>query len=361
MKTLLTLSLPAVALPAVALLAALPAPSPARAADPDLTVFTWAGYEDPELFKPYVEKYGDAPTYVFFGDEEEAFQKLRAGFTADVSHPCSQSVVKWTNAGLLEPIDTSKLSHWPDLMKKLKEMPGFVSDGKVWMVPAEWGATGLTYNTKEVSAEDAATLQSFADPKFQGRVTIGDNVDDAYALAFLATGVKDWSHVTDEQFKAASDFLRKVHPNVVSYWQDANQLVQMMGSGQVVLAWAWNDGAARLQSEGYPVEFNRDTKEGSSSWVCGLVRLKGGSGSEQKVYDFIDAWLSPSTAEYLVNSWWYGHSNEKAMSKIPEDAMVTAGLENFAKYTDNSLVQGPMDPQQRERMIAEFEKIKAGF
>ncbi len=352
MNKLLTLSIAAVALAAAL---------PAAAADPELNVFTWAGYDDQELFKPYVEKYGDMPTYAYFGDEEEAFQKLRAGFTADVSHPCSQSVTKWTKAGLLEPIDTSKLSHWPELMPKLKNMPGFQSDGKVWMVPAEWGATGLTYNTEEVPAEDAATLQSFADPKYQGRVTIGDNVDDAYALAFLATGVKDWSNVTDEQFEAASEYLRKVHPNVLSYWQDANQLVQMMGSGQVLLAWAWNDGAARLQSEGYPVEFNRDTEEGSSTWVCGMVRLKGGSAPEEKVYAFIDAWLAPSTSDYLVNSWWYGHSNEKGMSAIPEETMETAGLEKFGQYTADSLVQGPMDSDLRERMIAEFEKIKAGF
>jgi spermidine/putrescine transport system substrate-binding protein len=352
MKTLLTLSISALALVAAA---------PAHAADPEISVFTWAGYEDPELFKPFVEKHGDVPTYAYFGDEEEAFQKLRAGFTADVSHPCSQSVVKWTNAGLLEPIDPEKLENWPNLMQKLKEMPGFVEDGKVWMVPAEWGATGLTYNTEQVPPEDAATLQSFADPKYQGRVTIGDNVDDAYALAFLATGIKDWSDVSDEELQAATDFLRRVHPNVVSYWQDANQLVQMMGSGQVVLSWAWNDGAARLQSEGYPVEFNRDTEEGSSTWVCGLVRLKGGSAPEEKVYDFIDAWLAPGTADYLVNAWWYGHSNEKGMAAVDEAAMETAGLEKFAEYTADSLVQGPMDAEQRERMIAEFEKIKAGF
>ena len=352
MKTLFTLSISVAAL-AIAL--------PAHAADPEITVFTWAGYEDPELFKPFVEKHGDAPSYAFFGDEEEAFQKLRAGFTADVSHPCSQSVVKWQGAGLLEPIDPSKLENWDDLMPRLKEMPGFVEGDTVWMVPAEWGATGMTYNTEEVPAEDAATLQSFADPKYQGRVSIGDNVDDAYALAYLATGVKDWSNVTDEQFAAASEFLRKVHPNVVSYWQDANQLVQMMASGQVLLSWAWNDGAARLASEGHPVEFKRDTREGSSTWVCGLVRLKGGAGSEEKVYDFIDAWLSPQTAQYLVTAWWYGHANEAGMSEVEPADMKTAGLENFDEYTANSLVQGPMDPARREQMIAEFEKIKAGF
>ena len=61
-----------------------------HAADPDLVVFDWAGYEDPEFYTSYNEAHGDAPTFSFFGDEEEAFQKLRSGFQADAAHPCAQ-------------------------------------------------------------------------------------------------------------------------------------------------------------------------------------------------------------------------------------------------------------------------------
>ena len=71
------------------------------AADSDLIVFDWGGYEDPGFFGAYVEKYGDSPTYSFFSDEEEAFQKVRAGFRADLGHPCSQSVV---NGEMLESL-----------------------------------------------------------------------------------------------------------------------------------------------------------------------------------------------------------------------------------------------------------------
>ena len=61
----------------------------ARAADPELIVFDWAGYEDPEFYVSYTDKYGDTPTYAFFSDEEEAFQKLRSGFQADAAHGAS--------------------------------------------------------------------------------------------------------------------------------------------------------------------------------------------------------------------------------------------------------------------------------
>ena len=49
--------------------------APAFAADSELVVFDWGGYEDEMFFQDYMKKYGDAPTYSFFSDEEEAFQK----------------------------------------------------------------------------------------------------------------------------------------------------------------------------------------------------------------------------------------------------------------------------------------------
>ncbi|MCB1399666.1 MAG: polyamine ABC transporter substrate-binding protein, partial [Rhodobacteraceae bacterium] len=49
---------------------------PARAGDPELLVFDWAGFEEEGLFATYVEKYGDRPSYAFYGDDDEAYQKL---------------------------------------------------------------------------------------------------------------------------------------------------------------------------------------------------------------------------------------------------------------------------------------------
>jgi len=79
-----------------------------RAADAELTVFDWSGYEDPNFHPAYTDKHGDSPTFAFFADEDEAFAKLMSGFRTDLAHPCSQSVVKWRDAGLLQPIDPSR-------------------------------------------------------------------------------------------------------------------------------------------------------------------------------------------------------------------------------------------------------------
>ena len=111
----------------------------ATAADGDLVIFDWSGYEVPEFHPAYVTKYGDSPTFTFFGDEDEAFEKLRAGFKADLANPCSQSVVKWREAGLIEPLDTAKIPGWKDLNPAIMAMKNLATDdsGTAWFMPWE--------------------------------------------------------------------------------------------------------------------------------------------------------------------------------------------------------------------------------
>ncbi|TGV56330.1 extracellular solute-binding protein, partial [Mesorhizobium sp. M00.F.Ca.ET.149.01.1.1] len=104
-----------------------------------------------------------------------------------------------------------------------------------------WGNTSRLYRTDKFRADEAQSLKILADPKFKSRVTIGDNVDDAYALASLVIGLKDWTKMTDEQFKQASAFLRDVHKNVRLYWTDDTDLNQAFTGNEVDLVWGWNE------------------------------------------------------------------------------------------------------------------------
>lgn len=349
----------------IALAAALSVSVPAlvSAADSELTIFDWSGYEAPQFHPGYVTKYGDSPTFTFFGDEDEAFQKIRSGFKTDLAHPCSQSVVKWRDAGLLEPLDTSKITGWKDLNPGIMAMKDLATtaDGTAWFMPWDWGNTLVTYNSEKVDEKDIQSLKAFADPKFKDRVSIGDNVDDAYALASLAIGLKDWTQMTDEQFKQASDFLREVHKNVRLYWSDNTDIVQAMSGGEVDLAWAWNDASVQSALAGAPIKAKKDTDEGLSTWVCGYVRLKGAPGSADKMYDFLNSINSPETAQYLLSDWGYGHADAKSMAAVDAKTLAEKGYDNVEKFVDKTLFQSPVPSELKQKMIAEFEKIKAGY
>ncbi len=341
----------------VALALALPVTA-AYAADPDLIVFDWAGFEDENLIKGYVEKHGQLPTYAFFGDDDEAFQKVASGFRADVAHPCSQMVSKYRDAGLIEPWDTSRIPNFGEIAPRFLNSSIFKDDTGVWYIPTDYAYTATAWNTADVPAEDVASLQVFHNPKYAGRISLPDNTDDVWALSLLATGVTDWTNVTEEQFQAAAAWLRVAHENVVAYWADPSELSQLMAGGQVQIAWSWNDSIALMREEGFPVGFQRQATEGSSSWFCGYVNFKDSPGSEDKAYDFINAWLDHGSARGLLDGFGYAHANDAAMANIPSEDLVAADVSPIDTIL---LAQTPISSTMRDRMLEEFEKIKAGF
>ena len=73
-------------------------------------------------------------------------------------------------------------------MPEFANMEGWNVDGKQWAVPIDWGSWPI-YNTEKVTAEEASSLQVLANPKFKDRVSLVDNVDDAFALGYLAVGI----------------------------------------------------------------------------------------------------------------------------------------------------------------------------
>jgi spermidine/putrescine transport system substrate-binding protein len=335
----------------------------ATAEDSELVIFDWSGYEAPEFHPGYIAKHGQSPTFTFFGDEDEAFEKIRSGFKTDLAHPCSQSVVKWREAGLLEPLDTSKIEGWKDLNPGIMAMKDLATtaDGTAWFMPWDWGNTLLTYNSEKIDAADIKSLKSLADPKFKDRVSIGDNVDDAYALGALAIGLTDWTAMTDEQFKQASDFLREVHKNVRLYWTDSTEIVQALSGGEVDIAWAWNDAAVQSAAAGAPIKNTRATDEGLSTWVCGYVRLKDAPGSADKAYDYLNSINAPEVASFLLSDWGYGHADAKSMATIDPAVVEAQGYADVDKFVSKTLFQAPVPSALKQKMIEEFEKIKAGY
>ena len=332
--------------------------STARANDPDLTVFDWAGFENQALIEGYVAKNGAMPTYSFFGDDDEAFTKVSSGFKADVAHPCSQMVQKYRDAGLIEPWDISRIPLFGEIAPRFLESKVLKDDAGVWYIPTDYAYTAIAYNTDEVTPEQVASLNVFIDPAFAGRISLPDNTDDTWSLALLATGVSDWTNVTEEQFAAAAAWLRLAHANVRTYWADPSELAQLMKTGEVIVSWSWNDGVANMRRENVPVAFNRTPKEGVASWFCGYVNFKDAPGSEDKAYDFINAWLDHGSAKGLLANFGYAHANDVAMKDIPE-ADLKAG--DVDAVNGILLSQVPIDPAMRDRMTQEFELIKSGF
>jgi spermidine/putrescine-binding protein len=333
--------------------------SPGAQAADDLTVFDWAGYDEPSLHPAYTAKHGGSPTFTFYGDDDEGFQKARAGYKADLAHPCLTTVNKWREAGLIEPIDTSRLASWNDMIPAFKELPGVSEDGKIWLMPFDWGNALLLVRTDLVPEADR-TLDIFTNPKYKGRIAVSSSVDDVYGLALVALGMHKFEELDDpEKFKQANDYLKKVRDNQKLYWTDPTQLDQALASGEIVAAWAWNQSLTVGQSNGVPLE--AAMKAGTSTWICGYVNLADEPGSKDLAYDYLNALLDPQVGKYLLEVWGYGHSNTKSFSVADKAAVARFGYDDLDSFLEHSVFQTGLSVELQQKLADEFEKIKSGF
>ena len=286
-------------------------PRRARAAGEDqATYFTWGGYDIPDLFGPYIAQNGVAPNFTTFGGSEEALTKMRAGFVVDVSHPCNQAVPRWIASGLFQPLDTSRLSNWPDVMPELVNLPGNVVDGKPYMAPMEWGQTSITYRTDLFGLEGEESWGMMWDKRHEGRLAALASGADTWWCGAIYAGVPFDEIDTDAAFEKIAAVMREQRPLIRVYTDDTTSLEQSLASGEVVAAITWNESAVSLKGEGVPVKFAK-VKEGALTWVCGPVIHKDAPNLD-RAYEVVDSLLSVETGRFLIGDYGYGHSNRKA-------------------------------------------------
>ena len=325
-------------------------------AQDEAIVFTWGGYELPEFHQTYIDKHGMSPNFVLFGDEDEAFAKVAAGFRPDLSHPCSPLTKKWRDAGLTQAIDTSRLSNWPDIFPSLQDLEGTQFDGEQWFMPFDWGRTSITYRTDLVDIEEES-LGLLWDERYAGRLAVIDAAGDTLAIAAIYAGI-DPFNMSSEELDTVVDLLREQRPLLRMYTNDLTSVAQALASGELVAALTWDDTAAGLKAEGIPVEFMKP-KEGVLTWVCGLVLLKDAPNLD-RAYDVIDAFIDPSAGQYLISEYGYGHSNAKSFELVSDERLAELGI---PKDPTELLYSGVFFQlfKDYEKTITMFEEVKAGF
>lgn len=329
----------------------------ARAEASDLTYFTWAGYDDPGFFPAYVEEHGGNPNMPLFSDEEEAFQKLRAGFTTDVAHPCSGRIGRWRDAGLLQPIDTGRLSNWPDVFDSLRGINGANEGGQQWFVPVDWGNTSVLYRTDLVDIEEESWSLLW-DERYAGKLSIGEDITDTAVIAGLLVGAKDPYDLTDEELAKVKAKLEEQKPLLRFYWSDNTTMEQALASGELVASSAWNSSAVTLKQQGIPVKYAQP-KEGILSYCCGLVLMQD-APQPDLAHDLMDAMIAPEAGKWLIEVNGYGHSNRKTFDLIDEAVLADRGL---PKNPTDLLATGVFSRENKrlDDLQQMFEQVKAGL
>jgi spermidine/putrescine transport system substrate-binding protein len=345
---IVTVSVPLVGRPALA------------ASGEDLQVFTFDVYMAPELHPGFAEAYGALPRFSIFGDLQEAYLKLAAGFKPDVTMTGFESIQRWRDAGLIAPIDTGKLTEWDNVFDKLKRS-GALHDGIQWAVPFIWGSTSIVYRT-DLAPEYANnhTWEILWDPKYKGKLAMRDSADEASIPAALVLGIANPFDMNDEQIEQVKSRLKEQRDLLRFYYGDNTTLAQSIASGEVVAAYAWSDVYTELKAQGHPVGF-MTPKEGIITWIDLAAIVKDSPASDELKYAYLNAILAPESGAYAIEEFGYGHSNKKAFEVADLKVIEELGWTNPDVVIDSGLLLEPFEPDTQQKLNLMFDQVKAGL
>lgn len=336
----------------------------ALAQDGWLSVFTWAGYEVPELHPAFLEKYGRSPDATIFATNDEALQKLRAGFKADIACPTSSWITTWIDADLLEPIDVSRLSNWNDIFPNLQSIEATLGeDGEHYYAPWVWGNVSVLFRpdlAPEYSGKENHTWEILWDPKYANRVANRDDWAATTITAGLVAGAENPFAMTDDEIERVKELLAEQRAVNRFYWSSETQAQSALATGEIVAMHAWNSSYAQLKAQGVPVEF-MVPKEGLLTWVDGHVLLKTQIGTDEQRYDYLDATLGVEPGVFLIEEYAYGSSNMRSFEAANPDIVASLGMSDPMAVMEGSLWYEAVPPEIQRKLVDLHDEILAGI
>ncbi|MFW5941277.1 MAG: ABC transporter substrate-binding protein [Chloroflexota bacterium] len=318
-----------------------------------LVMLDWAGYEIPEFWGDFAEEYPNVEVdYSFLTESAEVYSQLQTGFEADLVHPCSNLWGLLVDEGLMQPIDTSRLSNWDGVYDSLAAEGQF--NGEQYFVPWDWGFESVLVRTDLVD-EVPQSWADVWDERYAGHIAFVDSGEAAHVIAALSLGMDPWE-TTPEQEEEIRQHLLDLAPNILAYWAGQSELDQLLASGDAWLGvGAWNASYVSLLDEGYEVEYITP-EEGRTGFLCGFG-IPATSDNVDLAHEMIDAYLATDSMAYLANEYGYGVANQNAVSEIDPDMAELLGLEDISTL-DETVFYEYLTEEQRQRWTDTWSEVK---
>ena len=263
-----------------------------------LKIYNWADYIDEDVLTEFQEWYKEQTgeevevIYQLFDINEIMLAKIERGKEDfDVVCPSEYIIERMLRNNLLLPIDKdfgttpnyidSNIS--PYIIDRFNMIDGSGKNANDYAVGYMWGTTGLLYNTKYVTAEQAASWSVLHNEQFRKKIFIKDAFRDVYGpiLVYLKRDAIDRGEVTmDEVMYDASDesialvegFLKQAKQLVAGWEADFGK--EMMTKEKAYINLTWSGDAVWAIEEAADVGVTLDyyvPDEGSNVWFDGWV------------------------------------------------------------------------------------------
>jgi len=243
----------------------------------------------------------------------------------DVWETIGERLPAMTITNTIKSIPTADLGNWANIrpiftetdprMEARAQISGqiWADDAKteLWMVSTVFNFDSIGYRPDLVSAEEANTWTALFDDKFKGKT--GLNVDPLIAfgeavLAMTELGLLENDNPgnpTIAEIDEAAKFLisKKKGGQFRALWGDFGELVNLLASGEMILADAWQPAIMAVKAQGIECSY-AVPKEGYRAWSIGNS-LIANSPNPEAVKAYCDYWLSGPPAITVSEQGYY--------------------------------------------------------
>lgn len=277
---------------------------------PELHLYTWDDYLNPDLIVAFEEKHGCRLIIDIFDSNEAMLAKLKAGATGyDVLVPSSYMVKILAQEKMIVELDHSKLpnlSHVDD-----KYLTGLAFDKTMkWSVPYMLAPSGIAWVGDRVENVEP-TWAMFNREDLKGRMTLLNDSRETIgaALKFLGHSL----NTTDEtQITAAKEVVIGWKRNIAKF--ESDQYDGGLASSEFFLSHAYAGDAFQAQEDNEAIDF-LVPQEGTSI-ACDDLVISANAPNPELAYAFINFMTEPANAAVNMEYIYYLAPNKTAYDLV---------------------------------------------
>ncbi|MER8607439.1 extracellular solute-binding protein [Mesorhizobium sp. M1233] len=270
---------------------------------------------DKYALQPYSKKTRIKVVQGTFGDENEIITKIKTSSPGDFQVVHSSGIdyyIKYVNGGYNSEINEANI---PNMANVLRPMiaPFRKLTPKLSGVPYDYGTTGIAYNTKVISPEEAKEKGAglLLDKKYAGKIGGVAGMQTRIWYAALATR-QDPNNIKDMDTIWAK--VRQTRDLAKKFWSSGAELMDLLSKEEIVVTDAWSGRVAALQNQGHPIGYLDPA--GSLAFMEDILILKGSPMAECE--ELINFMLEPVTAIAVAEAQSYPPSLDPTKVKLTE-------------------------------------------
>ena len=321
-----------------------------------MTWMGWQGYETPILSGSFIKDNDIDFQPTFIASNEEIITKLQAGGIGrtDLITMYFGYLPLMYEGGLLEPIDSSKLPQFADLIPQFTSQSAIHAGDKLLGVPWNWGSLPLMYDPAAVSGVPESWLDILK-PEYKGKVAmVDDPLGNLLIWGTVVTGKPMGTILTKAEMAQVIDKLIDIKKNHARAWfASYGDMADAFARNEVVVsAIGWEAVAVWAKAKGKVIKYTIP-KEGTGMFMDCLCIPKD-SPHLELTYKMISHIISPDPQKVFATEQSAGITNLKTVPNLPPELAAAYNYADIDGFMQKARLQ-PVPPTQEQNGIATYD------